>query len=261
MAARERWNQILEMLAEVGYVDVEDAAERMQVSSATVRRDLDRLAGQQLVTRVRGGAIANSTAYDLPLRYNAERNVPQKVRIAEAVAARVTMGGAIAITGGTTGTEVARHVALRAELQTAKTGPSMTIVTNAINIANELTVRANIQLVVVGGFVRPQSYELVGRLATLILDEISIDEAIIGGNALDLRTGLTCHNEAEAAIAAEIVQRAPRVTVALDSSKLDNRALARACPIDWIDSVITDAAADPVFCAELTARGIEVVLT
>lgn len=259
MTARERWNQILEMLADVGFVDVEDVAGRMDVSTATIRRDLDRLAEQQLVTRVRGGAIANSTAYDLPLRYNAERNVSQKVRIGEAAAARVQLGSSIAITGGTTGTEVARHIALRAELPSAKKGSATTIVTNAINIANELTVRANIQLVVVGGFVRPQSYELVGRLATLILDEISIDEAIIGGNGLELRTGLTCHNEAEAAIAAEIVQRAQRVTVALDSTKLGSRALARACPIERIDSVITDAAADPAFCSELAARGVEVV--
>ncbi|MCV7225137.1 DeoR/GlpR family DNA-binding transcription regulator [Mycolicibacterium komossense] len=260
MNARERWNQIIEILTDAGFIDVEDAAVRLGVSAATVRRDLDRLAQQQLITRTRGGAVSNSTAYDLPLRYNAERNVPQKVQIAEAASSRVAMGSVVAITGGTTTTEVARHLAMRADLHGATTSPALTIVTNAINIANELTVRATLQLVVVGGVVRSQSYELIGRLATLILDEISIDEAILGGNALDLVTGLTCHNESEAAIAAEIARRANRVTVVLDSTKLGNRALARACATKHIDTLITDAGADPDFVAELTARGIEVVI-
>ncbi|MGB3483495.1 MAG: DeoR/GlpR family DNA-binding transcription regulator [Mycobacterium sp.] len=259
MTARQRWNRILEIVTEAGYVDVDDAAGRLGVSAATVRRDLDRLAQQQLVTRTRGGAVSNSTAYDLPLRYNAERNVPQKMQIAEAASARVALGTVVAITGGTTTTEVARHLAMRADLHGGSMRPALTIVTNAINIANELTVRATLQLVVVGGMVRSQSYELIGRLATLILDEISIDEAILGGNALDLSTGLTCHNESEAAIAAEIARRASKVTAVLDSSKLGKRALARVCATEQLDTLITDSDADPEFTAELAARGVEVV--
>lgn len=260
MNPRDRWNQLLELLSEAGYVDVDDAAVRLGVSPATVRRDLDRLAQQQLVTRTRGGAVSNSTAYDLPLRYNAERNVPQKTQIAEAASSRVDMGTVVAITGGTTTTEVARHLAMRADVHGGNTKPALTIVTNAINIANELTVRATLQLVVLGGVVRSQSYELIGRLATLVLDEISIDEAILGGNAFDIDTGLTCHNESEAAIAAEIARRAKKITAVLDSSKLGKRALARVCSIQQLDTLITDSNADPEFIAALASSGVEVVV-
>lgn len=259
MSARSRWNSLLELLTEHGYVDVEDAAVTLKVSSATIRRDLDRLAQQQLVTRTRGGAVSNSTAYDLPLRYNAERNVPQKVRIAVAASEKITRGEVVAITGGTTTTEVARAIATRSDDGDARTGAPFTIVTNALNIANELTVRPHLQLILLGGVVRSQSYELTGRLAKLLLDEIAIDTAILGGNGLNIANGLTCHSEAEAAIAAEIAARAARVIVAADSSKLDTHALARVCSIDRIDTIITDSDAPAQFVTNLRERDIEVI--
>ena len=64
-----RWNALLELLTETGRVSVEDAAERLDVSQATIRRDFDQLAQQQMITRTRGGAVANGVSYDLPLRY------------------------------------------------------------------------------------------------------------------------------------------------------------------------------------------------
>lgn len=260
MTARERWSHILEVVSREGYAEIDDIAAGLGVSTATVRRDLDRLAQQQLLTRTRGGAVSNSTAYDLPLRYNAERNVPQKAAIAQAVSRRISLGSVVAITGGTTTTEVARALALKSDASGSTAGPSITIVTNAINIANELTVRPHIRLVVLGGVVRPQSYELTGRLAEIALGEMSIDEAIIGGNALDARNGLSCHNESEAAIARAIHDNAGRTTVVVDSTKLGKHAFARVCGLGQISAIVTDRDADPAIVAELEANGVEVVL-
>src|SRR4051812_163088 len=61
-----RWNALLELLTESGRVTVEEAAERLDVSQATIRRDFDQLAQQQMITRTRGGAVANGVSYDLP---------------------------------------------------------------------------------------------------------------------------------------------------------------------------------------------------
>ncbi|MEA5118682.1 MAG: DeoR/GlpR family DNA-binding transcription regulator, partial [Propionicimonas sp.] len=210
-------------------------------------------------TRTRGGAVSNSTAYDLPLRYNAERNVSQKTAIAAAASARVADHSVVAITGGTTTTEVARALALRSE-QDASGQPALTIVTNAINIANELTVRANIRLVVLGGVVRPQSYESTGHLAELTLGEIAIDEAIIGGNAVDSRHGLYCHNASEAAIARAIQARAIRTTIVADASKLGAHAFARICGAEQITTLVTDWRAPRDWVAEFEEAGAEVVI-
>src|ERR1700712_386440 len=178
MAKYERLNRLLDLLAAEGHVAVEDAAARLAVSPATVRRDLDSLAGQQLLTRTHGGAVSNSTAYDLPLRYKSVRHAEQKLRIARAAAELVPFGSVVGLNGGTTSTEVARALATRADLRSGGDGASITVVTNALNIANELTVRSHVKIVVLGGVPRPQSYELVGPLAIPVLSQLSLDVAI-----------------------------------------------------------------------------------
>src|SRR6266567_3910284 len=116
MSRYRRWNELLELLAADGQLQVERAAEVLGVSAATVRRDFDELARQQMLTRIRGGAVAKGVTYDLPLRYKTERHPTEKQRIA-AVAAGLVLPGQIAgLNGGTTPTEVARALAVRADL-------------------------------------------------------------------------------------------------------------------------------------------------
>ncbi len=74
MSRYRRWNELLELLAADGQLQVERAAEVLGVSAATVRRDFDELARQQMLTRIRGGAVAKGVTYDLPLRYKTERH-------------------------------------------------------------------------------------------------------------------------------------------------------------------------------------------
>src|SRR5688500_3140466 len=88
----ERLNTLLESLAEKGAIDVDELAEQLHVSAATIRRDLDHLGKQQLLTRTRGGAVANAVSYDLPLRYKTARFASEKQRIAQAAATLVRRG-------------------------------------------------------------------------------------------------------------------------------------------------------------------------
>src|SRR5258708_21108968 len=80
------------MLAAVGQLQVEDGTKALNVSPATVRRDFDELAEQQMLTRIRGGAIAQGVNYDLPLRYKTERHPSEKQRIGEMAASMVQAG-------------------------------------------------------------------------------------------------------------------------------------------------------------------------
>jgi len=106
-----RWNELLELLATTGQLQVEDAARTLRVSAATLWRDFDELAHQQMLTRIRGGAVAQGVTYDLPLRYKSERHPSQKRRIATAAAGLVKAGQIAGLNGGTTTTEVARALA------------------------------------------------------------------------------------------------------------------------------------------------------
>ncbi|CAM5707248.1 HTH-type transcriptional regulator UlaR [Streptomyces violaceorubidus] len=114
--ATPAWKALLELLVEQGRLDVEEAATELEVSAATIRRDFDRLAEQQMLVRTRGGAVVHGVSYELPLRYKTARRASEKQRVAQAVAALVAPGEAVGLTGGTTTTEVARALAVRTDL-------------------------------------------------------------------------------------------------------------------------------------------------
>jgi DeoR family transcriptional regulator of aga operon len=255
----QRWTALLDLLPGDGQLSVAEAAQALGVSQATIRRDMDQLARQQLVTRTRGGVIAGNVSYDLPLRYKTARNAPQKQRIGRAAAALVAAGAAVALNGGTTTSEVARALATRPDLQDGTGAPAVTVVTNAMNIANELAVRQHIKIVVTGGVARTQSYELIGPFATLLLEQLALDWAILGVDALDPVAGATAHHEGEASINYLMATRATRVMIVADASKLGQRAFARVCAADEIDVIVTDQDADPALLAAFTERGIRVV--
>jgi DeoR family transcriptional regulator of aga operon len=254
-----RWNTLLEILAEDGRITVEDAAERLRVSQATVRRDFDQLAQQQMITRTRGGAVANTVSYDLPLRYKSARNVDEKQRVGAAAAAMVTPGMVVGMNGGTTTTEVARALATRPDLINNTDGSALTIVTNALNIANELIVRPHVKVVVTGGVVRPQSYELIGPLATGVLRELTFDIAFLGVDAIDVALGAAAHHEGEAAINGLMAARARRVVILTDSSKLGRHAFARVCPIERVETLITDTRAADAVVAPFAKANVRVL--
>lgn len=260
MKRPERWNALLELLARDGKVEVEEAAAELAVSAATIRRDLDELAQQQMLTRTRGGAVAHNMSYDLPLRYKTARRASEKQRIAAAVARMVEPGAIVGLNGGTTTTEVARAIATRGELSGSEGGgPAVTVVTNALNIAHELAVRPHIKIVLTGGVARPQSFELMGPLATGVLAEVSLDLAILGVDALDPERGAAAHHEGEASINQFMARRAARVVVAADSSKLGGRAFARICALDEIGVLVTDTGATEEAIAPYAEAGVRVI--
>jgi len=256
-----RWNELLELLAADGQLTVEKAATALGVSAATVRRDFDDLAEQQMLTRIRGGAVAQAVTYDLPLRYKSERHPTEKQRIGAVAAAMIRPGQIAGINGGTTTTEVARALAIRPDLQDGgPLSPAITLVTNALNIATELAVRQSIKIVATGGVARPQSYELTGPLATGVLEQVVLDVAILGVDGIDADVGATAHHEGEASINRLMTQRAGRVIVTADSSKAGRRAFARICPAADVDVLVTDAGIDPGQAARLTEAGVHVVI-
>ena len=258
MDRHERLSALLDMVGQREKIDVEASADELDVSPATIRRDLDHLAGRQLLTRTRGGAVASNVAYDLPLRHKAARNAPEKQRISAAAARLVERGMVIGINGGTTSTEVGRALALSPELS-GGSSPALTVVTNALNIAHELAVRPNIKIVVTGGVARQHSFELTGPLASLFLDQITLDLVFLGVDAIDATRGAFAHHEGEASINRLLAARARQVTVIADSGKLGGHAFARICDTRDVDMLITDSGADPTQVAAFEAADVEVV--
>jgi DeoR family transcriptional regulator, aga operon transcriptional repressor len=250
----ERWNAILELLAQEGRLSVEEAAQALDVSTATIRRDFDQLAQQQMLMRTRGGAVAQSVSYDLPLRYKTARHADEKHRIAAAAAELVAPGAVVGMNGGTTTSELARTLATRSTLESG-----FTIVTNALNIASELTVRQHVKIVVTGGVARQQSYELIGPLAGGVLEQVTLDVAFLGVDALDAELGASAHHEGEASVNHLLISRADQVVVVADSSKIGKRAFARICPLSQIGTVVTDEQLPDALYTRLSEAGVKVI--
>lgn len=254
-----RLQSLLDMLADAGELSVVEASEELGVSAATVRRDFAWLDRQQLVTRTHGGVVATSVAYHLPVKYR-EDGDEAKQRIAEAAADLVTSGDVVGFNGGTTTTATARRVAAREDLTETAARPALTVVTNALNIASEMVLRPHVRTVSAGGVARSQSYELVGPIATGVLNGLWLDHLILGADAASVDGGVCCFHEGEAGVNAVMVERAATVTLVVGSQKLGQRAFAEICGIDAITTVVTDADADPETVGELRDLGVEVLL-
>jgi len=260
MARQDRLSTLVDYVVERGSVHVDDIVADLGVSPATVRRDLDALAAQQLIIRTRGGATANHTSGEVPLRYRTARQPREKEAIARAAAAMVRPGEIVGFNGGTTTTAAAHELGVRIAGEPEFAGHYITVVTNAVNIANDLTIREQARVVVTGGVARTRSYELVGPLAELILPSITIETLFLGVNAVEFDGGFYTHTEDEASINAALVRAARRTVVLADSSKLGGTAFARICGLADVQTLITDAGASDSALAQLDAAGVQVIV-
>ncbi len=251
-----RWSIMLDRLATAGRLGVGEAAELLNVSEATIRRDFSELAKRQLVARNHGGVVATSVAYELPYRYRSTRADEDRARVAEAAAALVEAGQVVGLNGGTTTTATARAITARDDLVDAD--GEVTIVTNALNIATEAVLRPHVQCVSLGGVARPESYEVTGPLAQLVLGQLWLDVAIVGVNGLSAREGATCRHEEEAAIIRTMIERSKKVICVATGDKLGARTFASICPAERIDHLVTTVGADRAEVDALRDVGVEV---
>jgi DeoR family transcriptional regulator of aga operon len=248
------------MLAQNGKVDVDEAVATLGASPATVRRDLVYLDEQRLATRTHGGAVAAHGSFDLPLRFKTGRAVEEKKQIGLAGAGLAAPGTVVALNGGTTTLEVGRALASRPELARGSAdSPTLTVVTNSVNLAAELLVRPYLKVVVTGGVVRAHSYELFGPLAERSIEALSVDLLYLGVDGFCAEFGASAYSDAEASTNAFLARATAKVAVVADSSKLGHRAFAQICRPADVDLLITDAGATAEQLAPIEDVGIAVV--
>ena len=245
----QRLDGILAQLASSGSVSVRELSESLDASPATVRRDLELLEQQKLLSRSHGGAVRNGLLYELPVRYRGGQRAAEKSRIADAAVERIGDAQTVGLTGGTTTTEVARRLR----------GPRSPWSPTRSTSPPSWSISETIRLVVTGGVARPQSYELIGPLADRTLEDLNVDLAFVGRRRRQRGSGLTTHDEVEAHTDRKMVERAARVIVVCDSSKIGRSALSSICTIAEVDELITDLDAACGQLEELRAAGVEVV--
>jgi DeoR family transcriptional regulator of aga operon len=214
----ERRRAILEILGREGRVLVLELAKRFETSQVTIRKDLEALHAHGLIHRTHGGALpAREGALEDPtLREKEKLHHQEKLRIAEAAAGMVQEGQVVILDSGTTTTEIARSL---------RNFRNLTIVTNAVNIAAELSGSA-VEVILTGGTLRKNSFSLVGPIAEETLHRLHADLLFLGVDGFDVQYGLSTPNLLEAKVNRVMVEIAKRKVAVCDSSKFVRRILS-----------------------------------
>jgi DeoR family transcriptional regulator of aga operon len=201
------------------------------------------------VYRTHGGAlpIRAGTESDRNLTEREMQHPREKQRIAAAAAKMVREGQSVVLDSGSTTTAIAR--ALR-EFQ------HLTVITNAINIASELS-GTTIDVILTGGMLRANSYSLVGPIAEESLRRLKADILFLGVDGFDTQTGVSTPNLLEAQLNRLMVQIAARVIAVCDSSKFGRTSLSSIVPLSNIHGVITDKQIPAQHLRALKKAGIE----
>ena len=235
-----RLNTILSTLQQSGSVSVEALSKELDVSLVTIQRDLDALENQGLLRRTHGGAVSIEPFFYEPFRNDrsfqaqVERFADEKRRIGRAAAALIKEGEVIALTPGTTTTEVIRGIPLNHRI---------TVVTSTVNVAMELSKRKDLDVFVTGGHLRGEWFSLVGPTAAQSLSRLLISTLFVGADGIDAKHGVSCFIPDEAQLNSTMVKHARRKIAVVDRSKFGVVAGWRICPTSDIDVVITDTGA------------------
>lgn len=255
-AQQQRFHAILAGLQENGSVAVDDLSRQLGVSVVTIRRDLDLLEQQGLLRRTHGGAVSIEPLFYEPFRKDrsfqaqVERLANEKRRIGRAAAALISPGETIAITPGTTTAEIIRGLPLDGKV---------TVVTNTVNIAMELSKRKDISVFVTGGHLHGEWFSLVGPSASRSLENMLIHTMFVGADGIDAQWGLSCFSSDEAELNGTMVRHARRHVAVVDHTKFGVIANWRICETPVIQKLITDTGATDEMIAPFVKLGIEVL--
>jgi DeoR family transcriptional regulator, fructose operon transcriptional repressor len=254
--ATERHEQIERMLVVDGRVSVVDLAGRFDVTTETVRRDLDQLEAAGALRRVHGGAVAVDRASTAkpPLAERLQRHSAAKSSIGRRAATAVgeSFRGSVFLDAGTTTAAVATHLAPRLS------SGSIEIVTHALTLAHALAAVPGAALTLIGGRVRGLTAAAVGADTVRAIEGLRPDVAFLGTNGVSADFGLSTPDPDEAAVKRAIVRAARRVVVVADADKLGRELLVGFGSLTDIDVLVTDAEPDPVLSAALSDADVEV---
>jgi len=254
MYAEERQLAIAQLVGERGRVSVAEIAERFDVTTETVRRDLSALERMGLVRRVHGGAVPVSTmaAFEARVSERDRANTAQKHRIAHAALGLLPAAGAtVLVDAGTTTSRFA--AALPHDHQ-------LTVVTHSVPVAGQLAGSPQIELHLLPGRVRRHTQAAVGAETVTALARLRADVCFLATNGISRAHGLSTPDHEEAAVKRAMVAAARRVVCLADSSKLGVESTLRFADLSDLDVLVTDGDIDDDVAKELTAAGVEVVV-
>lgn len=246
-----RHAEIIQMAKDNGRVLVDDLATHFNVTPQTIRKDLNDLCEQRLLSRIHGGALFPSGIENM--EYEARRKIAadEKDAIGRAAAKLIPDNASLFINIGTT-TEAVSTALLDHE--------GLMVITNNINVANRMRVYPSIEVVIAGGVVRGSDGGIVGEAAVDFIRQFKVDYAVIGSSAIDHDGALLDFDFREVKVAQAIIANARHVILVADRTKFERTAPVRIGHLSQVDTFITDVCDIPSIrgiCQESEVQLIE----
>lgn len=260
--AEERRRKILEQVDENGTVKTSQLAREFSVSEVTIRRDLQELTKSGQLKKVHGGAVAkhkdfesayqgDTITFEPSFQQKREVHKEEKEKIGKKAATLIKDGSSVFIGTGTTTMQIIENLDVE---------KGITIVTNSLNHGMELTRVPDVEVIMTGGQLRPNTSALVGPIAKRSLDEIYVDTMFLGVNGISVDQGYTVPSLREADMARRVTEMANELIIVSDYSKFGKVSHARIGIIEEVDTIVTDDQVDPSYKRTLSELGVELMI-
>lgn len=250
MLVKERYEHILQLLDEHGGARVTELSKRFGVTEETIRRDLDQLEKEKRLIRSHGGAMPLREQHQTET-FHFEReikNIDEKKSIAKAAVQQINENDRIILDPSSTAWYMSKQLP----------NIPLTVVTNSLKVAMELSGKSHIQVVSTGGILSPRSLSYIGPLAESSLDIYHVDKAFLSCQGVHMERGISDSNELQAHVKQKMIDVADQVYVMVDYSKFWVQSFAHITDWQEIDMVITDSKTGATYIQQLEDKQVRI---
>ena len=247
----KRQHDILSLAEKEGYVSVENLAETFEVTQQTIRRDINNLCDQELLTRTHGGAFYSSGVRNFAYKSRKSLASDEKKEIADAVAAIIPDNSSIVINIGTTTEQVAESLLSHQGLK---------VITNNINIVNIFAQSNNAEVWLAGGKVRNLDSAVIGIHTANFIKQFKVDYAIVGVSAIDNDGALVDFDSEEVLVSRAIFKHCRKLILVADNFKFDRTAPMLIGNISEIDTLVTNIQPSPEIINICNKNNVEIIV-
>lgn len=251
LSKRERQERILSRLGSTVAVRISDLAEEYDVTTETIRRDLDALARRGLLARTYGGAAMRALAGEPGVAARAQTNIAERRRIGLFAAGLIKPGDVILVDAGSTTTHFADAL--------AQLDISFTVITNSLGVARILGQSETASVMLCPGEVRLTEEGVFGPDTLDYLDRYNADAAFIGAGGFTLAE-VSDADASGVAVKRKMITRAARIVLLADRTKAGVTQYATVCPLDVLDLLVTDARLTDEFSDAMQRSNVEVLV-
>lgn len=248
-----RQRKILETLIKLGESDYASIAADLAVSEITIRRDVDTLAGKNLVQKTKPGMFSLKSKFEIDPGYGKRHttNLTEKISIANAAAQLIQERDIIGLDASTTTIELAKLLNFYSQL---------TVVTNSLLVPSLLTENKNIEVISSGGYLRHEHFSLVGTSAVKALSNYNYHISFFSTNAIDVDYSLTDTSEEEADTKRVLMDCSAKKVLLADHTKFKKKSFCKFANVSEFDVLVTDSGLARSTIKEIENLGVEVIV-